>query len=40
MDATIISALSSTKNKEKKRDPDMYQVKKGNEYYFGMKVHG
>ncbi|QVL37721.1 IS5 family transposase [Aminirod propionatiphilus] len=39
MDATIIAAPSSTKNKEKKRDPDMHQVKKGNQYYFGMKVH-
>ena len=30
VDSTIISAPSSTKNKEKKRDPDAHQVKKGN----------
>jgi len=35
MDATIINAPSSTKNKEKKRDPDMHSTKKGNQYYFG-----
>lgn len=39
MDATIINAPSSTKNMEKKRDPDMHSTKKGNQYYFGMKVH-
>jgi len=39
MDATIINAPSSTKNKEKKRDPDMHSTKKGNQYYFGMKIH-
>ena len=39
VDATIISAPSSTKNKEKKRDPQMKQVKKGNQWYFGMKAH-
>ena len=39
MDATIISAPSSTKNKDKKRDPDMHQTRKGNEWYFGMKAH-
>jgi len=31
MDATIIAAPSSTKNKEGKRDPEMHQTKKGNE---------
>jgi len=39
MDATIINAPSSTKNQEKKRDPDMHSTKKGNQYYFGMKIH-
>ncbi|MBL4820407.1 MAG: IS5 family transposase [Gammaproteobacteria bacterium] len=39
VDATIISAPRSTKNKEGARDPDMHQVKKGNEWYFGMKMH-
>ena len=39
VDATIISAPSSTKNKENKRDPEMHQVKKGNEWHFGMKMH-
>lgn len=39
IDATIIHAPSSTKNKEGKRDPAMHQTKKGNQYYFGMKAH-
>ena len=39
VDATIINAPSSTKNKEKKRDPDMHQSRKGNQWYFGMKAH-
>lgn len=39
VDATIISAPSSTKNKEKARDPEMHQTKKGNQWHFGMKVH-
>lgn len=39
MDATIINAPSSTKNKEKARDPEMHQTKKGNEWHFGMKMH-
>ena len=39
MDSTIISAPSSTKNKEKKRDPDAHQVKKGNTWHFGYKAH-
>ena len=38
-DATILSAPSSTKNREKARDPEMHQTKKGNQYYFGMKAH-
>lgn len=39
VDASIIQAPSSTKNKEKKRDPEMKQTKKGNQWYFGMKIH-
>ena len=39
VDATIINAPSSTKNAEKKRDPEMHQTKKGNEWKFGMKCH-
>ena len=39
MDATLISAPSSTKNAEKKRDPEMHQTKKGNQWHFGMKCH-
>lgn len=39
VDATIIDAPSSTRNKAKKRDPEMSQVKKGQQYYFGMKLH-
>lgn len=34
-DATLINAPSSTKNKDGKRDPEMHQTKKGNQYYFG-----
>jgi IS5 family transposase len=39
VDATLIAAPTSTKNREGKRDPEMHQTKKGNEWYFGMKVH-
>jgi len=39
VDATIINAPSSTKNEDKTRDPEMSQTKKGNQWYFGMKVH-
>ena len=39
MDATLIAAPTSTKNKAKERDPDMHQAKKGNEWRFGMKAH-
>lgn len=39
VDATIIGAPSSTKNAEKKRDTEMHQTKKGNEWHFGMKCH-
>ena len=39
VDATIIQAPSSTKNASGKRDPEMHQTKKGNEWHFGMKAH-
>jgi IS5 family transposase len=39
VDATIIGAPSSTKNKDGKRDPEMHQTAKGREWYFGMKAH-
>ena len=39
VDPTLIHAPSSTKNKEGKRDPEMHQTKKGNQYYFGAKAH-
>jgi IS5 family transposase len=39
VDATLISAPGSTKNEKKERDPEMHQVKKGNEGHFGMKCH-
>lgn len=38
-DATIIHAPSSTKNQDKARDPEMHQTRKGNQWYFGMKIH-
>ena len=39
VDATIIHAPSSTKNSTGKRDPEMHQTKKGNQWYFGLKAH-
>ncbi len=39
VDATIIAAPSSTKNRQKERDPEMHQTKKGNQWSFGMKAH-
>ena len=39
VDATLIAAPSSTKNKDKKRDPEMHSSQKGNQWYFGMKAH-
>ena len=39
VDATIIQAPASTKNREGQQDPEMRQVKKGNQYHFGMKLH-
>ena len=38
VDATLIAAPPSTKNKEKQRDPEMHQTKKGNQWYFGMET--
>src|ERR1700678_2907817 len=39
VDATIIHAPSSTKNREQQRDPEMHQTRKGRQWYFGMKAH-
>ena len=39
VDATIIDAPKSTKNADKERDPEMHQTKKGNQWYFGAKLH-
>ena len=39
VDATLIAAPSSTKNKGGERDPEMHQTKKGNQWHFGMKAH-
>jgi len=39
VDATIIEAPSSTKNKERERDPEMHSTRKGNQWHFGMKAH-
>ncbi|MEQ8230880.1 MAG: IS5 family transposase [Gammaproteobacteria bacterium] len=39
VDASIISAPPSTKNKDRRRDPDMRQAKKGNQWFFGLKAH-
>jgi len=39
LDATILSAPSSTKNETGERDPEMHQTRKGNAWYFGMKLH-
>lgn len=39
VDAMIISSLSSMKNRQQERDPEMHQTKKGGEWYFGMKAH-
>ena len=39
VDATLIAAPSSTKNKERQRDPEMHSSKKGEQMYFGMKAH-
>jgi len=39
VDASIIAAPASTKNKDRARDPEMHQAKKGNQWHFGMKAH-
>ena len=39
VDATLISAPSSTKNSSGERDPETHQSKKGKQWYFGMKAH-
>ena len=39
VDATILAEPPSTKNKDKKRDPEMHQAKKRNQWHFGMKAH-
>ncbi len=39
LDATLIDAPTSTKNKDKSRDPEMSSTKKNNQWHFGMKVH-
>ena len=38
-DATLLAAPPSTKNRERQRDPEMHQTRKGNQWYFGMKAH-
>lgn len=39
VDVTLIAAPGSTKNNEGKRDPEMHQTRKGNQWYFGIKAH-
>jgi IS5 family transposase len=39
IDAKLITASPSTKNKARKRDPEMRSSKKGNQWYFGVKAH-
>ena len=39
IDATLIAVPASTKNSSGKRDPQMHQTKKGNQWHFGMKAH-
>jgi IS5 family transposase len=39
VDATLIAAPPSTKNRDGEREPDMHQAKKGNQWHFGMKAH-
>jgi len=39
VDATIIAAAPSTKNRQKERDPEMHQTRKGQQYHFGLKAH-
>lgn len=39
VDATLIAAPPSTKNRDENRDPEMHQSKKGKTWHFGMKAH-
>ncbi len=39
VDATLLAAPPSTKNRERQRGPEMHQTRKGNQWYFGMKAH-
>lgn len=39
VDATLIAAAPSTKNRARARDPEMHQSKKGQQWYFGLKAH-
>jgi IS5 family transposase len=39
VDATLVAAAPSTKNKDRRRDPEMTSSKKGNQWHFGMKAH-
>ena len=39
VDATLVDAPTSTRNKDGQRDPDVHQTRKGNQWPFGMKVH-
>ena len=39
VDAMLVAASPSTKNRENARDPEMHQTKEGNQYYFGMKAY-
>ena len=39
VDATILHAPSSTKNRSRERDPEMHQTRKGKQWYFGLKAH-
>ena len=39
VDASLIEAPPSTKNRKRSRDPEMHQAKKGNQWHFGMKAH-
>ena len=39
VDATIIHAPTSTRNRKREREPDMHSIRKGNQWFFGMKAH-
>lgn len=39
VDATLIAAPPSTKNRDGARDPEMHAAQKGNQWHFGMKAH-